>query len=160
MTFSVALAMLRQRDGWLLQLRDDINGIAAPGCWGLFGGHLELGESPEAALRRELDEEIGWCPANLQPWLSHNTAVCTAHVFVGNLHRDLNQLALNEGQDMTLATYTQLLSGRIFSPKLNETRPLAPILEIIVSRLQEVAHNRTEGFPHSQDSQRIQKRRS
>jgi 8-oxo-dGTP pyrophosphatase MutT (NUDIX family) len=30
-----------------------------PGCWDVFGGHLEVGESPWDALRRELAEELG-----------------------------------------------------------------------------------------------------
>ncbi len=29
-----------------------------PGCWDLIGGHVETGESPEQALRRECREEI------------------------------------------------------------------------------------------------------
>lgn len=43
----------------LLQLRDDIAGIAHPGCWGFPGGSLETGEDPLAALKRELREETG-----------------------------------------------------------------------------------------------------
>jgi 8-oxo-dGTP diphosphatase len=44
-----------QRDGrWLMQLRDEIPTIVAPGCWGLFGGHLDLGETPEQPLAVEL----------------------------------------------------------------------------------------------------------
>ena len=54
----VALAMLERDGRWLVQLRDDIPGIVSPGCWGLFGGHLDPGESPDQALRRELQEEI------------------------------------------------------------------------------------------------------
>ncbi len=65
MTISVALAML-QRDGrWLLQLRDDIDSIIYPGHWGLFGGHVEPGESPADAVQRELMEEISWAPSTL-----------------------------------------------------------------------------------------------
>ena len=30
-----------------------------PGVWDMFGGHVEAGESPEQALVRELQEEIG-----------------------------------------------------------------------------------------------------
>jgi RimJ/RimL family protein N-acetyltransferase len=31
-----------------------------PGIWDIVGGHLELGETPEEALARELAEETGW----------------------------------------------------------------------------------------------------
>jgi 8-oxo-dGTP pyrophosphatase MutT (NUDIX family) len=55
---SVALIVLE--DGrYLLQHRDQIPGIFYPGHWGLFGGAVEPGESPGAALRRELSEELG-----------------------------------------------------------------------------------------------------
>ena len=52
MAVEVALAMLHLEGRWLMQLRDDIPTIVAPGCWGLFGGHLDPGETPEQALRR------------------------------------------------------------------------------------------------------------
>jgi len=50
----VALAILEQDGRFLMQLRDDIPTILYPGVWGLFGGHLEAGESPEIGLKREL----------------------------------------------------------------------------------------------------------
>jgi 8-oxo-dGTP diphosphatase len=51
----VALAMVEQEGKWLLQLRDDLDWIVAPGCWGLFGGHLEPGETAEEALTTLID---------------------------------------------------------------------------------------------------------
>ena len=42
----------------LLQERD-ANPVLDPDCWGLPGGHMEPGELPEDAARRELAEETG-----------------------------------------------------------------------------------------------------
>lgn len=36
------------------------------GAWGVFGGHIEAGESAETALRRELDEELGIVPLRMR----------------------------------------------------------------------------------------------
>ena len=132
MAVEVALAML-QRDGrWLIQLRDEIPTIVAPGCWGLFGGHLEPGETPEQALRRELLEEISWQPPDLELVMVHPIHRRTAHVFRGELSVPLEQLQLLEGQDMALVSTEDLLVGSIWSSKLAAQRPLADgLLEVI-----------------------------
>lgn len=52
----VAIAMVNRRGDVLLQLRSP-DARVSPSCWTPPGGHLEPGESPEAAVRRELREE-------------------------------------------------------------------------------------------------------
>ena len=52
------LAVLLVDGRYVMQLRDDKPGIAAPGVWGLFGGSVEVGEEPRVALLRELEEEL------------------------------------------------------------------------------------------------------
>ena len=135
MTVAVALAMLERQGHWLLQLRDDIPGIAAPGCWGLFGGHLDPGESPEQALRRELLEEIAWPAGVLSFWFRDSNPQRIAHFFRAPLTVPLQALQLLEGQDMVLASLEALSSGRIWSPRLGQLRPLAPSLQCAVNRL-------------------------
>ncbi|MDM7951699.1 MAG: NUDIX domain-containing protein [Cyanobium sp. CZS 25K] len=136
MTFAVALAMLERQGRWLLQLRDDIEGIVHPGCWGLFGGHLDPGEQPGQAMRRELREEIGWEAPALPLWFEHHDAQLSAHYFLGSLTVPLAALELHEGQDMVLADLEELRSGRIWSPRLRERRGLAPSLARAVRRLE------------------------
>ena len=136
MTISVALAML-QRDGrWLLQLRDDIDTIIYPGHWGLFGGHLEPSETPVQALMRELQEEIDWAPEPApELWFSHNNGTRIVHVFRGQLDRPLEQLQLLEGQDIKLVSLDELRRGQVWSDHGQETRPIAPGLQIVIERL-------------------------
>lgn len=58
-TKQVAHAVLLVNGAYVLQLRDDVPGIAARGKWALFGGSLQDGEAPEVGLRREILEELG-----------------------------------------------------------------------------------------------------
>ena len=117
--------MLHREGRWLMQLRDDIPGIVAPGCWGLFGGHLDPGETPELALRRELLEEISWQPGEVQYWLQQRNHRRLAHVFRVELTVPLSELQLLEGQDMALVSREELLTGTLWSSRLQEHRPLA-----------------------------------
>jgi 8-oxo-dGTP pyrophosphatase MutT (NUDIX family) len=55
---AVAAVIVLDDRKYLMQLRDQKPGIFYPGHWGLFGGGIDTGESPEAALRRELEEEL------------------------------------------------------------------------------------------------------
>ncbi|OSM02177.1 (deoxy)nucleoside triphosphate pyrophosphohydrolase [Magnetofaba australis] len=47
-----------------------------PLCWEFPGGKVEAGETPEAALMREMREEVGIEIADLKPWrfVSHDYA--------------------------------------------------------------------------------------
>lgn len=53
----VVAGFLRKGDQVLLGQRPENNSL--PGQWEFPGGKIELGESPEEALKRELNEELG-----------------------------------------------------------------------------------------------------
>lgn len=63
----VALALLCRGERWFLQRRDPANPVL-PGLWEFPGGKVEDGETPEAALARELREEVGLVPEWTRPW--------------------------------------------------------------------------------------------
>ena len=148
MSLQVAVAMIERQGRWLLQLRDDIEGIVHPGTWGLFGGHLDPGETTEQGLRRELEEEISWVAGEVRWWFDHQDPHRTLHVFHVPLAVPLEALELREGQDMVFADLGELRSGAIWSPKRRETRPLAPSLRLARERLE------TQGLPDHAASHR------
>lgn len=51
------MVLLTLPDGRLVLQRRTDDAPVAPGLLGLFGGHVEDGETPEQAMRRELAEE-------------------------------------------------------------------------------------------------------
>ncbi len=108
----------------LMQLRDPIPGIAYPGHWGLFGGHLEPGESPEAALRRELIEEIGYEAVQLDYFGNYGDDTIHRHIFTGPLTVTINRLSLQEGWDMALLSWEELKTGQCYSQKAKQVRPV------------------------------------
>lgn len=59
-------AILETADGRLLLERRPPTAARAAGRITCFGGTREPGESPDACIRRELCEELGWCPEHLE----------------------------------------------------------------------------------------------
>jgi 8-oxo-dGTP pyrophosphatase MutT (NUDIX family) len=123
---AVAIAILHQDNTFLMQLRDDIPGIAYPGHWGFFGGHLDPDETPEQAIRRELLEEIGYVPPRLDFFCRMETEQSIRHVFYGPLTVAPGDLRLNEGWDLGLATVEEIRRGKRYSPKADQERPMGP----------------------------------
>jgi 8-oxo-dGTP pyrophosphatase MutT (NUDIX family) len=87
-------AIIVVRDlGYLLQLRDDRKGIWYPGYWGLFGGTAERGETGEAAIRRELAEELALVGATLRYVMSMSLGFAWAD---GQIQRDFFEVRLTQ----------------------------------------------------------------
>lgn len=123
-TMHVAIAILYQNNQFLMQLRDNIPGILYPGYWALFGGHIEPGETPEVAVKREILEEIGYDLPRFFEFGCYTDERVVRHVFHAPLSVELNQLVLNEGWDMGLLTPEDIRQGNCYSQNAGEVRPL------------------------------------
>lgn len=124
----VSIAILYQENQFLLQLRDDNPNIYWPGQWAFFGGHLEPGELPEAAMQRELMEEIGYVPASVTHFRSgllKETGILR-HVFHAPLTMAIDSLELNEGMDLGLASVADVHNGKLYSQRLGQIRVISP----------------------------------
>lgn len=129
----VAIAILYSSDQFLLQLRDNIASIKYPGHWGLFGGHLEPGETPAVAMERELLEEIGYAPPKLSEFGCYSDSKVVRYVYHAPLTVEVNQLVLNEGWDMDLLTPEQIRQGSLYSTRANQVCPLVlPAQQILL----------------------------
>ncbi len=121
---AVALAILYREGKFLLQLRDNFPHILYPDRWGLFGGHLEAGETPEEGLKRELIEEINYLVPQPKKFRCYNDDRAIRHLYHGPLTVPIHHLILGEGADLALATPEDIQRGNCYSPKLNDFRPL------------------------------------
>lgn len=120
----VAMAIIHQEGKFLMQLRDDIPGILYPGVWGLFGGHLEAGESPEVGLKRELIEEINYSVDKPQKFGCYADNKIIRHIFYLPLLVEIESLELNEGWDLSLVSREDISRGCCYSQEAGEDRLL------------------------------------
>ncbi|MBW4631119.1 MAG: NUDIX hydrolase [Iphinoe sp. HA4291-MV1] len=133
MTIQVAIAILYQKDKFLMQLRDNNPNILYPGHWALFGGHIELDETPEVAVQREVLEEIGYTlPSTFSKFGCYPDERVFRHVFCAPLTVERNQLVLNEGWDMSLMTPEDIRLGASYSAITGDVRPFRPVHQKIL----------------------------
>lgn len=121
----VAIAILYQDNQFLMQLRDNNPNIVYPGYWAFFGGHIEPEESPEDAMWRELEEEIGYTPPTLVEFRRYiEDPQVVRHVFHAPLNVAAETLQLNEGWDLGLFTIEDIQRGDRYSDRAGQVRPL------------------------------------
>ncbi|MGC4880376.1 NUDIX hydrolase [Micromonospora sp. DT43] len=106
-TYDVALVLLVDPFGAVLMQHRDEHAPVSPNQWSLPGGHVEPGESPEQAARRELLEETGLSAGELgllwsgpRPYEAGFPHTVTVHVFSGVTTARQEDVVLGEGQAM------------------------------------------------------------
>ena len=107
-----------------MQLRDDLPNIPCPGQWGLFGGHLDPGETADACIHRELVEEIGHDIPQLDLYRVVEETRVIRHMYHGVLTVPVEELVLGEGMDLKLVSLAELDAGKAWSGAIAETRPM------------------------------------
>jgi 8-oxo-dGTP pyrophosphatase MutT (NUDIX family) len=114
---AAAALIIFEDNRYLLQLRDQKPGIFFPGHWGLFGGATEPNESPEAAVRREMREELGLtAPSEIKhvtdfSFTFGTFGVIQRHFFkVAVASSVMSSLTLNEGAEMRAFRASEILN--------------------------------------------------
>ena len=121
---AAAAVILADQVAYLMQERDDISGIFYPGHWGCFGGKIDEGETPLAALQRELGEEIGLNAADCREFvrfdfdLSRLTGKTVSRTYYEVQVDGMTaaRLVLREGRAMRALRPAELFDGRLIVP--------------------------------------------
>jgi len=99
----------------LMQLRDDIPDIIAPGKWCLFGGHIDPGETILEAAIREMDEETGLVVTadELVPYVVSRSRPSTNLIYVYRMVRDITPADIRVGEGAGFAFLTRKQLDRV-----------------------------------------------
>jgi 8-oxo-dGTP diphosphatase len=117
---AAVMLFVNARGEVLLQLRDNIPAIRFPNHWGCIGGGVERGETPEQAMLREVDEELGIAPGPHEYVGTYNRYSGDIHIYTSRLDATAESLmpGLTEGQRVAWHT-----------PQAAMMLPLVPWLE-------------------------------
>jgi 8-oxo-dGTP pyrophosphatase MutT (NUDIX family) len=118
--YEIALVLLVDASGAVLLQHRDVDAAASPNQWSLPGGHLEPGETPQEAARRELLEETGLTADELHPlWSGPRPSedgfphTVTVHVFRGATSARQEDVVLGEGQAMVFVPRDEVFNREL-----------------------------------------------
>jgi 8-oxo-dGTP diphosphatase len=119
-TYDVAIVLLVDSSGAVLMQHRDAYAPVSPNQWSLPGGHVEPGETPEEAARRELLEETGLTADELHPLWSGPRPyeegfphTVTVHAFRGTTTARQEDVVLGEGDAMVFIPREEVLDREL-----------------------------------------------
>jgi 8-oxo-dGTP diphosphatase len=92
------IILINSKNHILLILRDDDPTIPYPNMWDLPGGHLEEGETPEQAIRREMKEELDFDLGEIVLFKEYHHEAYDEYVFLKKIDLNPDSMVLHEGQ--------------------------------------------------------------
>lgn len=93
------IILLNKSNEVLLLLRDDDAAIPYPNMWDIPGGKVEDGESPEEAVRREMNEEMGLNDlGEINLFKIYRSKNLVDYIFWKRKDINLTEIDLTEGQ--------------------------------------------------------------
>jgi ADP-ribose pyrophosphatase YjhB (NUDIX family) len=100
------------------------------GKYGFFGGRIREGETPGQAMERELLEEVGFVPEELDYWLKdsyvveeegeYNGWLINCHVFLSPATSELEDSKISEGKGIVKMSLEKVIKGDGFPQKSTE----------------------------------------
>jgi len=111
--------ILKLRDQFLIQLRDNNPQIANPNKWGLFGGSIEGEETPREAIKREIKEEINIDLEDRKLIEVYNNYNNFGFYYELNIKEEGN-LKLGEGQKIGKFSIQKILNMKNITPGTRE----------------------------------------
>ncbi len=106
----VGIILVNRKGDILLIHRENDPNIPAPNKWDIVGGHVELGESLEEALIREVKEEICLHLESYQKFGEFHDQEAERYVYIGSIEKRLDELCLREGQGFGFFSPTYALN--------------------------------------------------
>lgn len=108
------IILINSNNEVLLLLRDNKPSIPYPNMWDIPGGHVESGETPEVALRREMKEEMNLDDLGeiklFDIFISENL---TDYVFWKKMDLIPSQINLKEGQKIEYFNFERIKKTRL-----------------------------------------------